>query len=75
MWREEEREEKHEIQGLKCEDFVYDGTCNAQDHFKPTARTQKIGDVAKVCVFFLISTHFLNTAKREILPFQRSKNV
>lgn len=47
MGREKEREEKHEIERLRCEDFIYNGTCNSRDHFKPTARTQKIGDVRK----------------------------
>lgn len=37
---------------LKYVDSIRDGTCNAQDHFKPTALTQKIGqDVKKMsCV-------------------------
>lgn len=72
---------KAEIKRPQYVDSICDGTCNAQDHFKPTALTQKNWikcESRKMCPsecvgHFLISTHLLNTANTGILPFQRGK--
>lgn len=42
-WDGAREKRKEKFKSLKYVDSICGDTCNAQDHFKPTALTQKIG--------------------------------
>lgn len=81
--KKQERKEKHEVERcygvciLSRMSHVMPKTTLSPRHIENWIRCQsrKKKVPMPVCVGqFLISTHLLNTANREILPFQRSKN-